>query len=69
MFYLSISYKKLLSYFTLSFYSMRLCFLFSMNHEGTGIIHFFFFYRYLENWETIVNYDKSLFISTGQKDK
>lgn len=67
MFYLSISYKKLLSYFTLSFYSMRLCFLFSMNHEGTDIIYFFFFFT--DIWKTIVNYDKSLFISTGQKDK
>lgn len=45
------SCKVLLSYFTLSLssYSMRLSFLFSMSHEGIGIIHFFFFFT--DIWE------------------
>lgn len=57
------------SHILLYLYSPILFFIFDESWENRYYSFFFFFYRYLGNWETIVNYDKSLFISTGQKDK
>lgn len=57
------------SHILLYLYFPILFFIFDESWENRYYSFFFFFYRYLGNWETIVNYDKSLFISTGQKDK